>query len=63
MFVPFTVAHAEIAALLWPGTRPSDLSLGDRACLALAMECGAPTLIADQAGSGLKIGVAMKQLR
>ncbi|MGE0809898.1 MAG: type II toxin-antitoxin system VapC family toxin [Immundisolibacter sp.] len=62
-FVPFTVAQAEIAALLWPRTRASGLSLGDRACLALAMERQAPLLTADRAWSGLDIGVAVEQIR
>lgn len=62
-FVPFTVAQAEIAALLWPRTRASGLSLGDRACLALAMERRAPLLTADRAWSGLDIGVAVEQIR
>ena len=35
-FLPFTPEHAEIAALLWDRTRQHGLSLGDRACLALA---------------------------
>lgn len=36
VFVPFTLVQAEIAALLWHKTGQSGLSLGDRACLALA---------------------------
>jgi PIN domain nuclease of toxin-antitoxin system len=62
-FVPFSVAQAEIAALLWPRTRSLGLSLGDRACLALAMERGAPILTADQAWSGVKLDVAIEQIR
>lgn len=62
-FVPFSVQQAQIAALLWPRTRASGLSLGDRACLALGLERGAPILTADQAWSGLRIGVPIEQIR
>jgi PIN domain nuclease of toxin-antitoxin system len=34
--LPFTTTHAVAAGLLWPTTRAAGLSLGDRACLALA---------------------------
>lgn len=34
--VPFTVDDAVTAAQLWTGTRAAGLSLGDRACLAVA---------------------------
>lgn len=62
-FVPFTVAQAEIAALLWARTRAAGLSLGDRACLALAMERGLSILTADQAWSDLNLDVAIEQIR
>jgi PIN domain nuclease of toxin-antitoxin system len=62
-FVPFTVAQAEIAVLLWPRTRVAGLSLGDRACLALAMERGLSILTADQAWSDLNLDVAIEQIR
>lgn len=34
--VPFSQAHAELAASLWKPTKQHGLSLADRACLALA---------------------------
>ncbi len=37
----FDAAAAEAAAHLWTATRDSGLSLGDRACLALARDLGA----------------------
>ncbi len=48
---------------LRPTTRSSGLSLGDRACLALAAELGMPALTADQAWAGLDIGVAVELIR
>jgi ribonuclease VapC len=45
------------AAQLRSSTRALGLSLGDRACLALAQHLGLPTVTADQAWRGLLIGV------
>lgn len=45
----FTVRQAEIAGALVPRTRSIGLSLGDRACLALALERDLPVLTADRA--------------
>jgi ribonuclease VapC len=41
------------AALLLPATRSVGLSLGERACLALAERSGVPALTADRAWSGV----------
>jgi PIN domain nuclease of toxin-antitoxin system len=46
---PFTAAQAQIAADLRPRTRHAGLSLGDRACLSLALELGAEVFTADAA--------------
>jgi len=51
--VPFSTAHALGAAYLRPQTRPLGLSLGDRACLALALEREATVLTADATWAGL----------
>ncbi len=50
---PFTPAHAEAVAELWPATRAAGLSLADRACLALARSLGVPALTADRAWDGV----------
>ncbi len=50
---PFELSHAERAARLRPTTRHLGLSLGDRACLALAQERGLPAYSADQSWSDL----------
>lgn len=46
--VPMTEAHARRSADMRPLTRQAGLSLGDRVCLALAAELGAPALTADR---------------
>lgn len=52
--VPFDLADAAVVGDLRPLTRPLGLSLGDRACLALATRLGAPVLTADRAWSELE---------
>lgn len=47
--VPFDARQAALAASLIPETRLLGLSLGDRACLALARERGIPAMTADRA--------------
>jgi ribonuclease VapC len=46
--VPLSEAQARVAAELFAPTRPFGLSLGDRACLALAMELQARVLTANR---------------
>lgn len=50
---PFTLAQAVAAGHLRPSTRDLGLSLGDRACLALAAELGAVALTADRQWSSV----------
>jgi PIN domain nuclease of toxin-antitoxin system len=47
--VPMDPPRAYAVGLLAPATRPAGLSLGDRACLALAIERGLPALTSDRA--------------
>lgn len=61
--VPFTLDHARRVAELAPLTRPAGLSLGDRACLALAMERGVPAATADRAWQDLALGVEVVVVR
>lgn len=51
--VPFTDELATVAGLLAPLTRRAGLSLGDRACLALARQLNAYALTADRSWQGL----------
>ena len=60
---PFTAEDAETAAKLWPQTRSMGLSLGDRACLALALRLGLPTLTTDQAWREVAVGVDVRVVR
>ena len=51
-FAPFTEAQATLCGELRPATRSRGLSLGDRACLALAIERGLSAMTADAAWFG-----------
>jgi PIN domain nuclease of toxin-antitoxin system len=55
--VPFVEAHAWRAAALRSSTRSLGLSLGDRACLALAQTLGLPALTADRRWTEADVGV------
>ena len=61
--VPFTVEDAEAAAELYQATRASGLSLGDRACLALAQRLGAPALTTDRRWADIRLGVEVLLIR
>lgn len=61
--VPFTQDHARAAADLMPKTRPIGLSLGDRACLALARSRGIPALTADRAWLGPGLDIEIRTIR
>jgi len=60
---PFTVEDAERAAMLRPQARPLGLSLGDRACLALALRLGLPVLTADRVWQKLELGLRIEVIR
>jgi ribonuclease VapC len=56
--LPFTRHDAEVAAALWPACRAHGLSLGDRACLAVAQALPAPLAVtADLAWADADSGV------
>jgi PIN domain nuclease of toxin-antitoxin system len=60
---PFTAAHAKLAGSLIAQTRFRGLSLGDRACLALAITLDAPVYTADQAWRDLDLGCRIHVIR
>jgi ribonuclease VapC len=60
---PFTAADAIDAGRLRPLTRDVGLSLGDRACLALARRLDAPALTADTDWQGVAHGVELRPIR
>lgn len=59
----FTKDHARVAAKLVEQTRALGLSLGDRACLALAIALKAPVWTADRSWKKLNIGVPIHLMR
>jgi ribonuclease VapC len=61
--IPFDEAQAITSAALFAPTVPYGLSLGDRACLALAQRMNLPVLTADQAWRNLDIGIEIKLIR
>ena len=61
--IPFDEEQAFRAGLLSVYTQPLGLSLGDRACLALALTTHAAALTADRVWKDLDIGVAIKLIR
>ena len=62
-FEPFSAAQAEIAGQLWLETRHLGLSLGDRACLALASDRALSVLTADREWSRLSTPIEIRQIR
>lgn len=61
--VPFSLEHAASAAALLPETRARGLSLGDRACLALALERQIAALTADRAWAALDVSIDVQLIR
>ncbi len=61
--VVFTAQQAQIAGDMIPHTRPFGLSLGDRACLALAIALDAPVYTADQVWKKLRLRIPLHLIR
>ncbi|MFQ5765342.1 MAG: type II toxin-antitoxin system VapC family toxin [Rhodospirillales bacterium] len=61
--VPFDEELAFSTGMLHPVTRHRGLSLGDRACLALAGLLELPVLTADRAWTGLDLGIDVQVVR
>ena len=59
----FEDVHAKTVAELLQPTRNLGLSLGDRACLALAIQRKLPVLTADTSWKTLKLGVDIRIIR
>jgi len=60
---PFTEAQAYIAGLLRPLTRHLGLSLGDRACLALAIGRSLPVITAERRWAELRLPIDVITIR
>ena len=61
--VPFDTDLAYETGLLRPQTRHAGLSLGDRACLALARRLGLPAVTTDRAWARLSLRVEVQVIR
>jgi ribonuclease VapC len=46
--IPFDAAQAKMVASLWKATRVAGVSLGDRACLSLALQTSLPALTTER---------------
>jgi PIN domain nuclease of toxin-antitoxin system len=60
---PLTATQAYATGHLRPATRALGLSLGDRACLALAAELASPALTADREWTKTEVGVKVEVIR
>ena len=60
---PYTVDQARIAAELIQVTKPFCLSLGDRACLALAIQRKATVYTTDRIWKNLPLGIEVQVIR
>jgi len=61
--VPLTQEQAELSGILRQPTRHLGLSLGDRACLALAQTLGGTAITADRPWQALNLGIAIECIR
>jgi PIN domain nuclease of toxin-antitoxin system len=61
--VEYDAGQAHITASLRPATKPLGLSLGDRACLSLALARQAAVLTGDRDWCKLKLGVEVLLFR
>ena len=60
---PFTTQQARVAGFLRDSTRHAGLSLGDRCCLALALELGANVYTTEHVWSRVEVGCKIHLLR
>lgn len=60
---PFTEADALAVAALYPQVSGNGLSLGDRACLALAQRLHVPALTAERVWADLPVDIAIQLIR
>jgi ribonuclease VapC len=61
--VPFDAEQAQIAASLWKKTRAVGMSLGDRACISLAMKTSLPAFTTEGDWLKCNLGVDVIKIR
>jgi len=61
--IDYTEQHAYLTAALLPKTKAKGLSLGDRACLSLAIIEKLPILTADKIWATLDLGISITLIR
>ncbi len=61
--MPFDEEAAQIVASLWRQTRAVGMSLGDRACLALARQMSLPALTTEDEWLKCDVGVKVVKIR
>ena len=61
--IPFDGEHAKLAASFWKQTRSVGMSLGDRACLALALHTGLPAYTTEEDWRKCDTGVQVVKIR
>ena len=61
--VPFSATQATTCARLLPQTKTLGLSLGDRACLALAIDRRIPVITADREWAALQVDIEVRMIR
>jgi ribonuclease VapC len=61
--VPFDEEQARIAASMWKPTRIIGMSLGDRACIALALKTSLPAFTTEEKWTRCELGVQVVKIR
>jgi PIN domain nuclease of toxin-antitoxin system len=61
--IPFDSEQAKIVASFWKPRRSAGLSLGDRACLALALKVSLPALTTESTWEKCNLGVRVIRIR
>jgi PIN domain nuclease of toxin-antitoxin system len=61
--IPFDAEQARIAASLWKTTRSVGMSLGDRACLAVALQTSLPAFTTEKTWGECGIGAKIVRIR
>jgi len=61
--IPFDAEQARIAASFWKATRSVGMSLGDRACLALALQADLPAFTTEGEWLKCDVGVQVVKIR